>query len=81
MASMKVAISLPDPLFSKAEGLAMAMGKPRSQLYADALAEYLTRHSEHAITQQFNAVYQACPSEVEPVLMSAQRRVFDDEAW
>ena len=41
---MKTAISIPDPLFERADQLAQKLGKSRSQLYRDALDEYLARH-------------------------------------
>ncbi len=49
---MKIAISLPDPLFARAESHAAEHGLSRSQLYATALEHYLDaldadRSSEH----------------------------------
>lgn len=38
---MKTAISLPDPLFARAEAHAAAQGLSRSQFYATALERYL----------------------------------------
>jgi len=38
---MKIAISIPDPIFQAAEGLAHRLGISRSELYAEALAEYM----------------------------------------
>jgi len=37
---MKVAITLPDPVFEAAEHLAQELHIPRSQLYAEALSAY-----------------------------------------
>ena len=53
---MKVAISLPDPVFYAAEQLASALNKPRSQLYAEAVAEYVGAHGARDITQRLNLV-------------------------
>ncbi|MDP2092142.1 MAG: hypothetical protein Q8K17_03995, partial [Pseudohongiella sp.] len=44
---MKIAISLPDPLFEAAEHLAEELRIPQSQLYAEALAAYLATHGDH----------------------------------
>ncbi|MBA3234153.1 MAG: ribbon-helix-helix protein, CopG family [Propionibacteriales bacterium] len=40
---MKTAISIPADLFRSTEDLAIKLGKSRSQLYREALAEYLLR--------------------------------------
>ena len=53
---MKVAISLPDPVFRAAEILASNLRKSRSQLYAEALASYVSVHSAHNVTQRLNEV-------------------------
>jgi hypothetical protein len=81
MVIMKIAISLPDDLFAQAEQFAHAVGKPRSQVYADALVEYLARHSESSLTEQFDAVYRFQASDLPSGAMAAQRRVLGDEAW
>ena len=43
---MKTAISLPDDLFSEADLLAKSLGKSRSRLVAEALAEYVAKHRQ-----------------------------------
>jgi metal-responsive CopG/Arc/MetJ family transcriptional regulator len=43
---MKTAISLPDRLYKDAEKAAKSMGIPRSQLFAQALEEFIT-HRKH----------------------------------
>jgi len=49
--SMKTAISLPKDVFEKAERLAIRARKSRSQLYCEALREYVARHSPDEITE------------------------------
>ena len=78
---MKVAISLPDPVFYAAEQLASALNKPRSQLYAEAVAEYVGAHGARDITQRLNLVHAIQPSTIEPAMAAAQGRVLGDEAW
>ena len=78
---MKVAISLPDPLFSAAEQMAEQLPVSRSQLYAQALAEYMDKRHEAAITQRLNAVYGAGQEGLDPALNKAQLGVLGDEAW
>jgi hypothetical protein len=53
---MKTAISLPDELFIAAEQQAKRTRKSRSQLYAEALAEYLARHAPDEVTEAMNRV-------------------------
>lgn len=48
---MKTAISLPDPLFEKAERAAARLKVSRSELYARALAAYLREHDGDQITR------------------------------
>ena len=48
---MKTAISLPDDLFQAAERHRRRQGKSRSQLYAEALSEYLSRHGPDEVTE------------------------------
>ena len=50
MPGMKVAISLPDPVFRAAETLARKLRKSRSQLYAEAIAEYVGKRGAKAVT-------------------------------
>ena len=51
---MKTAISIPDDLFQAAELHAERVRKSRSQLYAEALAEYLARHAPEEVTNAMN---------------------------
>jgi metal-responsive CopG/Arc/MetJ family transcriptional regulator len=81
MTGMKVAISLPDPLFRAAETLARRLRKSRSQLYAEAIAEYVAARGAKALTAKLNAVYQKESSEVDPALKYAQLERLSREAW
>lgn len=78
---MKVAISLPDPIFRAAEILAASLRKSRSQLYAEALASYVGAHSAHNVTQRLNEVYAKEPSRLDPGWLKAQSRILKREAW
>ncbi len=78
---MKVAISLPDPVFAAAEQLAKELCVPRSQLYAEAIAQYLDGRDSTAITAKLNNVYSEQQSEVPAEFASAQLVVVRNEAW
>lgn len=54
---MKTAISLPDELFRKAELSATKLRVSRSQLYAQALREFLERDGPESVTARLNQVY------------------------
>lgn len=53
---MKTAVSLPDDLFLQAERFARKLGKSRSQIYREALAEYLLRRDRDEVTSALDAV-------------------------
>jgi predicted transcriptional regulator len=78
---MKVAISLPDLVFDAAEQLAQELRMSRSQLYAQALSEFLQARSSTAITAKLNEVHGRESTPVEPGLMAAQLQVLSHETW
>ena len=78
---MKVAISVPDPVFDAAERLAEELHVSRSQLYTQALASYLESHGAEAVTSKLNEIYARSESSVEPALLAAQLGSVSDEAW
>lgn len=79
---MKTAISLPDDVFLAAERQAKWMRKSRSQLYAEALAEYLARHAPDGVTEAMNRVIeQLGESQPDPFLTASARRVFERSEW
>jgi hypothetical protein len=56
---MKIAVSIPDPLFEAADRLAAARKTSRSNLYAMALERLLAEEDDSAITDRLDAVYAA----------------------
>ncbi|MBI3184196.1 MAG: ribbon-helix-helix protein, CopG family [Myxococcales bacterium] len=59
---MKTAISLSDDLFRKADLLAKRLGKSRSKLYQEAVAEYVARHSPESISRAIDQVLEKVPN-------------------
>jgi len=49
---MKTAVSIPDEVFESAERLARRTKKSRSQVFSDALREYVARHAPDEVTAQ-----------------------------
>ncbi len=78
---MKVAISLPDPVFRSAETLAKRLKKSRSELYAEAIAEYVGARGAKAVTERLNSVYGSESSDLDPAVRYAQLETLSREAW
>ena len=78
---MKTAISLPDALFLAAERQARRTQKTRSQLYAEALAEYLSRHAPDEVTEAMNRVVDTLDGVPEPFAHAAAQAVLERVEW
>lgn len=78
---MKTAISIPDELFSRAEEIARKSGKSRSQLYQEALTEYLLRRDPGAVTQAMDEVLADIDSEPDPWSIEAGRQTLKRNEW
>lgn len=77
---MKTAVSIPDDVFDKAERLARRTKKSRSQLFSDALKEYVARHASDEVTEAMN---RACEETGvrDPFAGKAARRVLERSEW
>ena len=78
---MKTAISLPDAVFHAAERQAKRAQKSRSQLYADALSEYLCRHSPDEVTNAMNAVVDQLSAAPDAFVLAAAQSVLARSEW
>ncbi|MCW5980714.1 MAG: hypothetical protein KIT09_21720 [Bryobacteraceae bacterium] len=79
---MKTAVSLPNDVFHEAERYARRTRKSRSQLYAEALSEYLARHAPDEVTENMNRVVdQLGESRPDPFVAGAARRVLKGVEW
>jgi predicted transcriptional regulator len=78
---MKTAVSIPDELFRRADDLARALGKSRSQVYREALAEYLLRRDSGSVTSTLDAVVSELDAEPDPWLTEAARRALERAEW
>ncbi len=79
---MKTAISLPDDLFDEAERQAKRTHKSRSQLYSEALAEYLARHAPDEVTLGMNQVIERLDETAPDVFIAAAaRRTLERTEW
>jgi predicted DNA-binding protein len=78
---MKTAISLPDDLYQEIERLSERLQKPRSQLYVEALREYLARHDPEAITKALNRVSDELNEPLDPFVEAAGKQVLQRVEW
>lgn len=79
---MKTAVSLPDGVFRHAERHAKRTRKSRSQLYAEALSEYLARHAPDEVTEAMNSVVDGLDqSDDRRLTTTATTRVLSNVEW
>ena len=81
---MKTAISIPDDVFENAERTAKKLGVSRSELYANAVAEFIERYRREGITEKLNDVYGAeegAASSLDPNLNTLQLDALTKEDW
>jgi metal-responsive CopG/Arc/MetJ family transcriptional regulator len=78
---MKTAISIPDSVFQSAENLAQRLGLSRSELYVQAVNEYINTHRYQSVKKKLNEVYDSIDSEMEEDVSSMQFRSIPRENW
>ncbi len=78
---MKTAVSIPDDLFCEADALAKRLGKSRSQVYQEALSEYLLRRDPQALTSAMNEALSEVDSRPDPWLEEASRKALGRDEW
>ena len=78
---MKTAISIPDQVYSEAERLSRRLKKSRSQVYTEAVTEYIARHDPDAVTEAMNRVCEVVDTRPDPALANAARRTLEAVEW
>lgn len=80
---MKVAISVPNDVFERADRLARSAGRSRSEVYSTALREYLARHSTDDVTAAIDRVIEdlGADAEVDPFVRTGGQRVLANSEW
>ncbi len=80
---MKTAISIPDEVFEAAERAAKRLGVSRSQLYSNAVKEFIERHRRENVTDKLNEVYfeNESASELDAALKALQAKSLPREEW
>jgi len=78
---MKTAVSIPDGLFRRAEALAHRLGKTRSQVYREALTEYVARREPDAVTVALDELVSEVGSDTDGWTTAASRRALERSEW
>jgi predicted transcriptional regulator len=79
---MKTAVSIPDDVFAGAERLARRTKRSRSDIYTEAVREYVARHSGDAVTEAMNSVVdQAGNGGGDGFVSLAARRTLERTEW
>jgi metal-responsive CopG/Arc/MetJ family transcriptional regulator len=78
---MKTAISIPDRIFRDAERLSRRLKKSRSQVYTEAVTEYIARHDPEAVTEAMNRICEAMVDYPDPAIAAAAKRALEDVEW
>ena len=79
--AMKTAISIPDKVFRSADTLAKRLGVSRSQLYASAVSEYLSKYQSRQVTTRLNSLYSEEDSSLSSNLTLIQVKSLPREEW
>jgi hypothetical protein len=77
---MKTAISIPEPTFRAAERFANQHKLSRSELYSQAIKEYLERHEPTSITERINALCQDVDTSPDEFLANLSARVISQNS-
>ena len=78
---MKVAVSIPDDLFEKAERLRRKERRSRSKVFAAALTEYVARHATDEVTEAMNRVCADVNTAPHDFIQTASRRILEQSEW
>ena len=78
---MKTAVSIPDDVFRGAERLARHSKKSRSQLFADAVREYISRHAPDDVTAAMDRVCADLDDRADDFVSAAARRTLKRSEW
>ena len=78
---MKTAVSIPDDIFEKAERFAKRSKRSRSEVFAAALREYVSRHSPDEVTDAMNRVCGEVGEQVDEFVSAAGNRLLRKTQW
>lgn len=78
---MKTAISVPDPVFKKADKLAKKLRMSRSELYSKAVAAFVATYDDAAITAAYNRLADSVDTSLPPDMAENARQMLKRVEW
>ena len=78
---MKIAVSVPDDVYERAERLARREKRSRSEVYSTALREYVARHEPDQITEALDRTIAGVGQGTDDFVTSAGKRVLEASEW
>ena len=78
---MKTAVSVPDPVFRKAERTAKRLRISRSRLYSLALTQFMERQERDELKEAYDRLCAEVDTRPDPGLAEAVRRTLVNVEW
>lgn len=78
---MKIAVSVPQDVFDRAERLARREGRSRSDVYSTAVREYVARHAPDEVVDALDRVVAEVGPEPDTFVAAASRRTLASSEW
>jgi metal-responsive CopG/Arc/MetJ family transcriptional regulator len=78
---MKIAVSVPQDVFERAERLARHEGRSRSEVYSAAVREYVARHAPDEVVETLDRVVAEVGKESDAFVAAAGRRTLASSEW
>jgi predicted transcriptional regulator len=78
---MKTAVSIPDDVFRRADALAERLGKSRSEVYREALVDYLARTDPATVTAALDALADDLADEHRGFVQRAAGNALSSSEW
>lgn len=77
----KTAVSIPDDLFRRADELAQRLGKSRSQVYREALSDYVYRREPRSVTKALDELADDLRPQRDPWSNEAAWQALERSEW
>ncbi len=74
-------MSIPDEVFRQVENLARRAGRSRSEVYSEALREYVARHAPDEVTEAWEKVCVEIGESVDSFVLDAGVRILERGQW
>lgn len=78
---MKIAVSVPQDVFDRAERLARREGRSRSDVYSTAVREYVARHAPDEVVDALDRVVAEVGPEPDTFVAASGRRTLASSEW